>query len=180
MCSTASPNNRPRGAKGASMKAFKTIGLIGLAITTVLNVVALLLFKRASAEYFSDQWWSAWFTSYIISGRLTLIGFASHRRQNLGAGRPSGSGLMLMLLLAMLVPSVCLLWFMNQAVHNERLAVRQKLADAYRVNLSLVQNQLEAYWRQTAGALDTEADRLTPPALFARQVRASACGTSAA
>src|ERR1035441_8311755 len=170
MCSTASPNNRPRGAKGASMKAFKTIGLIGLAITTVLNVVALLLFKRASAEYFSDQWWSAWFTSYIIWVSFTLIGFASHRRQNLGAGRPSGSGLMLMLLLAMLVPSVCLLWFMNQAVRNERLAVHQKLADAYRVNLSLVQNQLEAYWRQTAGALDAEADHLSPPALFAKQV----------
>jgi len=26
-----------------------------------------------------------------------------------------------------LVPSVCLLWFMNQAVQNERVAVRQKL-----------------------------------------------------
>jgi signal transduction histidine kinase len=154
------------------MKAFKTIGLIGLAITTVLNVVALLLFKRASAEYFSDQWWSAWFTSYIIWVSFTLIGFASHRRQDLGAGRPSGSGLMLMLLLAMLVPSGCLLWFMNQAVRNERLAVRQRLADAYRVNLSLVQNQLEAYWRQTAGALDAEADHLSPPGLFAKQVRA--------
>ena len=93
------------------------------------------------------------------SGRLTL-----------GAGRPSGSWLMLLLLLTVLVPSVCLLWFMNQAVRNERLAVRQKLADAYRVNLSLVQNQLEAYWRQTAGALDAEADHLSPPALFAKQV----------
>ncbi len=79
---------------------------------------------------------------------------------------------MLLLLLAALVPSVCLLWFMNQAVHNERLAVRQKLADAYRANLSLVQNQLEAYWRQAANALDTDAERLSPPALFAKQVRA--------
>jgi signal transduction histidine kinase len=79
---------------------------------------------------------------------------------------------MLLLLLAVLVPSVCLLWFINQAVHNERLAVRQKLADAYRVNLSLVQDQLEAYWRQGTAALDAEADHLPPPALFARQVRA--------
>ena len=68
----------------------------------------------------------------------------------IGAGRPSGSWLMLLLLLAVLVPSVCLLWFMNQAVQNERLAVRQKLVDAYRANLALMQNQLEAYWRQTA------------------------------
>ena len=79
---------------------------------------------------------------------------------------------MLLLLLAVLVPSVCLLWFMNQAVRNERLAVRQKLADAYRVNLSLVQNQLEAYWRQTAGALDAETNHLAASALFAKQVRA--------
>jgi signal transduction histidine kinase len=95
------------------------------------------------------------------SGKLTI-----------GAGRPNGSWLMLLLLLAALVPSVCLLWFMNQAVHNERLAVRQKLADAYRANLSLVQSQLESYWRQAAGALDTDAERLSPPALFAKQVRA--------
>jgi signal transduction histidine kinase len=96
-----------------------------------------------------------------ISGKLTI-----------GAGRPSGSWLMLLLLLAVLVPSVCLLWFMNQAVRNERLAVRQKLADAYRVNLALVQNQLAFYWLQTAGALDYQADRSSPPVFFSQQVRA--------
>jgi signal transduction histidine kinase len=79
---------------------------------------------------------------------------------------------MLLLLLAVLVPSVCLLWFMNQAVRNERLAVRQRLVDAYRVSLSVMQNQLEAHWRQTATELDLEADQLAPPALFAKQVRA--------
>ena len=74
------------------MKAFKTIGLVGLAITTVLNLVALLLFKRASAEYFSDPWWSAWFPSYIIWLSFTLIGFAGHGRPNLGAGRSKRFG----------------------------------------------------------------------------------------
>jgi signal transduction histidine kinase len=95
-----------------------------------------------------------------ISGKLTF-----------GSGRPSGLWLTLLLLLAALVPSVCLLWFMNQAVCNERLAVRQKLAEAYRVNLSLIQGQVEANWRQTAASLDAEADRLSPSALFAKQVR---------
>ena len=90
---------------------------------------------------------------------------------SLGPGRPGGSWLMLLLLLAVLVPSVCLLWFMSQAVRNERLAVRQKLADVYRVNLSLVQNQLEFYWRQTAGVLDYQADRSSPPVFFSQQVR---------
>ena len=37
----------------------------------------------------------------------------------------------LLLLVAVILPTVCLLWFMGQAVKNERLAVRQKLIDVY-------------------------------------------------
>jgi len=36
---------------------------------------------------------------------------------------------------AVVLPSVCLLWFMSQAVKNERLAMRQKLHDIYRGRL---------------------------------------------
>ena len=38
----------------------------------------------------------------------------------------------LLLAVAVILPTVCLLWFMTQAVKNERLAVRQKLVDHYR------------------------------------------------
>ncbi len=153
------------------VKACKIIGLLGLAVTTALNLVALLWFKRASAEFFSDNWWAAWFPSYIIWLGFAGIGFAGYCRPDLGGGRPSGLWLMLLLLLAALVPSVCLLWFMNQAVRNERLAARQKLADAYRANLALVANQLEDCWRYVATSLDDNHDRLAPPARFADQVR---------
>ncbi len=37
----------------------------------------------------------------------------------------------LLLAIAVILPTVCLLWFMTQAVRNERLAVRQKLIDVY-------------------------------------------------
>ena len=37
----------------------------------------------------------------------------------------------LLLAAAVILPTVCLLWFMNQAVKNERLAVRQKLVNLY-------------------------------------------------
>ena len=37
----------------------------------------------------------------------------------------------LLLVVAVVLPTVCLLWFMTQAVKNERLAVRQKLIDSY-------------------------------------------------
>lgn len=39
--------------------------------------------------------------------------------------------IILLLAVAVILPTVCLLWFMTQAVKNERLAVRQKLIDQY-------------------------------------------------
>ena len=37
----------------------------------------------------------------------------------------------LLLAIAVILPTVCLLWFMTQAVKNEQLAIRQKLIDSY-------------------------------------------------
>ena len=37
----------------------------------------------------------------------------------------------MLLAIAVMLPAVCLLWFMTQAVKNERLAIRQKLIDSY-------------------------------------------------
>jgi hypothetical protein len=51
------------------------IGLIGLTITVALNLVALLLWKKASAEYFSDKWWSEWFPLYIFWLGFAIISF---------------------------------------------------------------------------------------------------------
>ena len=44
----------------------------------------------------------------------------------------------LLLAAAVILPTVCLLWFMNQAVKNERLAVRSKLSSVYRGEVSRV------------------------------------------
>ncbi len=41
----------------------------------------------------------------------------------------------LLLIAAVILPTVCLLWFMNQAVKNERLAIRQKLVGIYKNRL---------------------------------------------
>jgi signal transduction histidine kinase len=77
---------------------------------------------------------------------------------------------MLLLLCVVLVPSICVLWFMNQAVRNERFAVRQELIDAYRATLVLAQERLQAHWRQFADDGDAQAEKLAPAALFARQI----------
>jgi len=60
---------------------------------------------------------------------------------------------MLLLLLAVAVPAACLLWFMNEAANNERLAVRQKLAELYGARLVELQDTLDAYWERKLHAL---------------------------
>jgi len=89
-----------------------------------------------------------------------------------GAGLGLSLGLALVLLVLVLVSSVCLLWFVNQAALNERLAARQKRIESYRGHLALAQQRLDAYWRQTAADLDAQAQTLPPRSLFAQQVRA--------
>ncbi len=87
-----------------------------------------------------------------------------------GSARRNGLGLALLLVIVVLVPSVCLLWFMKQAVANERLAVQQRLADAYRGYLALAQERLAAWWQARAAELDSQAAAMPPSVLFARQV----------
>lgn len=93
------------------------------------------------------------------------------RNWSVSLGRSNSARLTALLLLAVLVPSVGLLWFMNQAVENEQLAMRQKLAEAYRGQLAFVQNLLKTHWQQTADGLESQATEQTPVSLFARQVR---------
>jgi len=77
----------------------------------------------------------------------------------------------LMLLVAIvIVPTACLFWFLDKAVRNERLAVRQKLVEVYRAQITLVQEKLEGYWRQKCDALDRMVDDAPAPRLFAALV----------
>ena len=57
-------------------------------------------------------------------------------RSRVGTGHDAKSWPVLSLLLVVvLVPTVGVLWFMSQAMRNERLAVRQKLSDVYQAQL---------------------------------------------
>lgn len=92
------------------------------------------------------------------------------------AGRLTGSELrlwsvLLALFLAILVPTGCVLWFMSKAMGNERLAVRQKLAEAYRGQLSLVREQLGKTWRERMARIDLIASDVLPAEAFAQVVR---------
>src|SRR5262245_61640832 len=78
---------------------------------------------------------------------------------------------MVLLLLVVLVPAVCLFWFMNAAMRNERFAARQKLTDVYRSQLLASQARLQQYWKKTAAELERLATASSPPAAFAKCVR---------
>src|SRR5258705_6305353 len=77
---------------------------------------------------------------------------------------------MVVLLLAVLVPTFCLLWFMGAAMRNERLATREKLAEAYRAQLAMLQSRLDEYWRQQTIELEKIAQTNAPPEAFAKCV----------
>ena len=92
-------------------------------------------------------------------------------RTILRAGRDSDAWPVALLLLAVLVPAVCLLWFMAAAMRNERLAARQKLADAYRVQLSSTQLRVTEFWRETGAELEKYLVSNPAPVAFVKCVR---------
>jgi signal transduction histidine kinase len=61
-----------------------------------------------------------------------------------------------LLLAAVVLPTGGVLWLMNQAIGNQRLLVREKLGDAYRSQLSLARDRLDAEWAAASSRLDAE------------------------
>ena len=52
------------------------IGCFGLVVTVILNLLGLFVFHRSSSVFFSDEWWAAWSTSYVLWTSFTIIGIA--------------------------------------------------------------------------------------------------------
>jgi signal transduction histidine kinase len=65
----------------------------------------------------------------------------------------------LLLAIAVILPTVCLLWFMSHAVRNERLAVKQKLTDVYQQRLDSLSQRLDKLWSDRINAVGAEAAR---------------------
>jgi len=73
----------------------------------------------------------------------------------------------LLLAIAVILPTVCLLWFMSQAVRNERLAVRQKLSDVYNQRLEIMNKRIEDLWLGRIGLVEREsAGKRQPVEMF--------------
>jgi signal transduction histidine kinase len=77
-------------------------------------------------------------------------------------GRDTQVWPVLLLLFAVLVPAVCLLWFMAAAMRNERLAARQRLAEAYQIQLASYREQLDASFTDLQSKIE-KLGRISPP-----------------
>ncbi len=82
---------------------------------------------------------------------------------------------LLLLLVAVIVPTVCVLWFMKEAMRNERLAVRQKIENAYRSQLDTVVGELKTYWEDKEKALAEAESDTAAPEIFANLVTDGVC-----
>ena len=61
-----------------------------------------------------------------------------------------------MLAIAIILPTVCLLWFMSQALRNERLAVRQKLSAVYQQRLEILSKRIDDLWSARISVIEGE------------------------
>ena len=71
---------------------------------------------------------------------------------------------LLALLTAAIVPTGCVLWFMNIAMRNERLAMQQRLTDIYRQHLSAVRQGIDAHWAGKQETLNASVKLPAPEA----------------
>ena len=72
----------------------------------------------------------------------------------------------LLLAIAVILPTVCLLWFMSQAVKNVQLAARQKLITLYEDKLTKASQEENQSWSQQFERLDKLVDQNLPSELF--------------
>lgn len=93
----------------------------------------------------------------------------------------SGSGqlrwVVLLLSVVVVLPTVCLLWFMMQAMRNERLAVRQKLINVYTGQLDTFTQRLnETVWKPYGSQVEHIASKGSPPELVSSIAGAAQTG----
>ena len=65
--------------KRNTYRTFLTMGLIGLAVQTAINLV---VFALRRTEFFSEQWWSDFFPGYLVWFVFAVIGFVGTRGNN--------------------------------------------------------------------------------------------------
>lgn len=79
--------------------------------------------------------------------------------------------ILVLLLVAVSVSGTCVLWFMVQAIGNERLAARQKIVSVYEDQLNVAKRRIASYWNDRAALLAFPDEPISSAAHFARIIR---------
>ena len=76
--------------------------------------------------------------------------------RNINPGYGQFRWMVLLLSVAVILPTVCLLWFMNEAVKTERLVVRQRLTQVYKTRLTEVSAEFDRKWVEHGMVLERQ------------------------
>ena len=82
------------------------------------------------------------------------------------------------IVMMVIVPTLCVLWFMMKAVGNERFAIRQKLEKDYASRLQSAAHAAEEAWRKHLDAAPMGASGEGASELFERLVRQGLCDST--
>jgi len=97
-------------------------------------------------------------------------------RVELTTGASQLRWVIVLLVTVVVLPTVCLLWFLVEAVRNERIAVRQKLVDVYSKRLREATGSLDQMWESKASFIETKAAQLEEAEFFELFVRETGKG----
>jgi len=75
----------------------------------------------------------------------------------------------LFLVLGVLAPTACVLWFMNEAAKGQADSARQSVTQAYRGQMRLIRDRIDSFWTARAAELEANSSE-SAPAGFARIV----------
>jgi len=118
------------------------LACVMLAFMTVVHLLVVFANQQSSPRL-STPLILGISTGFLVATGFWAWGLVDHFRRPSMPIRAGGFGPTVLLLLAVLIPSLCLLWFMNQAVKSERLTAQQRLMEAYRGQLAAAQERLE-------------------------------------
>ncbi len=65
------------------------VGSTGLVISLVVNLLGIFLFHKAAAVFFTEQWWSSWFPSFLVWIVFLIIGLGLRFPLSTGASNNS-------------------------------------------------------------------------------------------
>lgn len=78
---------------------------------------------------------------------------------------------MALLLFAVVVPAICLLWFMGVAMRNEQRASQRSVEEIYRGQLTSIRGRVEKHWSGVAAELERMAETNSAAVAFERAVK---------